>query len=285
VDGLVVVASISLLEIAGRIGRPSQPPQPGGAPAPHSGIGDQRRRPVRAPAAPVRPQTIAPGNTAQPVHTEAVTSTDSGVRGNAAVTEAAGPIKQIRAQQPARRQADHDGDRAQRDHTEAGDRAPAPRAKAKAAEPSATGNDSPAVPASAGGPAGTTKVSADSTSATASGPSTASQLNNHEPALPPPTGDQQDPEQPLIDTAISADADGDATGDRNHPADTDNAAIPSDTAAAVAYWYRRDPDLHPADIAARIGKSERTVRRYWPPTPPPAVNGHAAHGLPEQLRR
>src|SRR4051812_18864749 len=67
VDGLVVVASISLLEIAGRIGRPSQPPPPGGAPGPHSCVGGDRWRPVGAPVAPVRPRTIAPGNAAQPV--------------------------------------------------------------------------------------------------------------------------------------------------------------------------------------------------------------------------
>jgi hypothetical protein len=41
------------------------------------------------------------------------------------------------------------------------------------------------------------------------------------------------------------------------------------TSVAVAYWYRTNPNLHPADIAARIGKSERTVRRYWPPTQQP----------------
>lgn len=39
--------------------------------------------------------------------------------------------------------------------------------------------------------------------------------------------------------------------------------VPTSTAAAVAYWRRRDPTMHPADIAARIGKSERTVRRHW----------------------
>ncbi|MGC4855180.1 DUF2637 domain-containing protein [Micromonospora sp. DT4] len=46
-----------------------------------------------------------------------------------------------------------------------------------------------------------------------------------------------------------------------------NAEVPSDTAGAVAYWYRQDPSLHPADIATRIGRSERTVRRYWPRAP------------------
>jgi predicted transcriptional regulator len=43
--------------------------------------------------------------------------------------------------------------------------------------------------------------------------------------------------------------------------------VPSGTAAAVAYWYRRHPQMHPAEIADRIGRSERTVRRHWPPRP------------------
>ncbi|MFV2114220.1 DUF2637 domain-containing protein [Micromonospora sp. LOL_025] len=58
--------------------------------------------------------------------------------------------------------------------------------------------------------------------------------------------------------------------------------VPSGSAAAVAYWHRRDPGLRPAQIAARIGRSERTVRRYWPPPPPggtPHVNGHLADSL------
>jgi hypothetical protein len=48
----------------------------------------------------------------------------------------------------------------------------------------------------------------------------------------------------------------------------ENHDVPSGTAAAVAYWHRRDPSLRPAQIAARIGRSERTVRRHWPPPPP-----------------
>jgi hypothetical protein len=40
--------------------------------------------------------------------------------------------------------------------------------------------------------------------------------------------------------------------------------IPRQTPAAVAYWRRREPHLHPREIAARIGRSERTVRRHWP---------------------
>jgi hypothetical protein len=35
----------------------------------------------------------------------------------------------------------------------------------------------------------------------------------------------------------------------------------SQTATAVAYWRNREPNLRPSDIAERIGKSERQVRR------------------------
>lgn len=59
----------------------------------------------------------------------------------------------------------------------------------------------------------------------------------------------------------------------DHDGGKSNAEVPPDTAGAVAYWYRQDPSLHPADIANKIGRSERTVRRYWPPVPRTA-NGH-----------
>ena len=56
-----------------------------------------------------------------------------------------------------------------------------------------------------------------------------------------------------------------ADSDRN-ALDGDEAggmpATPSDTREAVEYWRRQDSTLHPAQIAARIGRSERTVRRY-----------------------
>jgi hypothetical protein len=55
----------------------------------------------------------------------------------------------------------------------------------------------------------------------------------------------------------------------------ETAVVPSDTAGAVAYWYRRDPHLHPAQIAARIGRSERTVRRRWPAARDGAVGAPA----------
>ncbi|GAA2393799.1 hypothetical protein [Dactylosporangium salmoneum] len=59
--------------------------------------------------------------------------------------------------------------------------------------------------------------------------------------------------------------------------------VPSDTAAGV-YWRHRGSSRHPDEIAARIGRSERTVRRHWPPAPARATNGHDASDLAEQLR-
>jgi hypothetical protein len=70
-----------------------------------------------------------------------------------------------------------------------------------------------------------------------------------------------------IHATEASEPDADATidsGDDNGGDDEDS--VPQETAAAVAYWYQREPGLHPRDIAARIGRSERTVRRYWPPT-------------------
>ncbi|MFC4148054.1 DUF2637 domain-containing protein [Micromonospora mangrovi] len=60
-------------------------------------------------------------------------------------------------------------------------------------------------------------------------------------------------------------------------------AVPSDTASAVAYWHRRDPGLHPAQIAARIGRSERTVRRHWPL--PTSDTPHANRNVANSVHR
>ncbi|MET7399616.1 hypothetical protein ABZS66_39645 [Dactylosporangium sp. NPDC005572] len=54
-----------------------------------------------------------------------------------------------------------------------------------------------------------------------------------------------------------------------------DASVPHETAAAVAYWCEQNPGLHPRDIAARIGRSERTVRRYLPQ---PVARGPARPG-------
>lgn len=44
--------------------------------------------------------------------------------------------------------------------------------------------------------------------------------------------------------------------------------MPKTTADAVAYWLRREPNLDPALLAARIGRSLRSVYRYLPPDYP-----------------
>ncbi|GHJ52925.1 hypothetical protein Nm8I071_22320 [Nonomuraea sp. TT08I-71] len=77
-----------------------------------------------------------------------------------------------------------------------------------------------------------------------------------------------------------------ASAVNGEPAVNGDELVPSETAAAVAYWHRREPHLHPAEIAARIGRSERTVRRYWPPRPqtPPAANANHAGDLTEGAR-
>ncbi|WP_435125631.1 DUF2637 domain-containing protein [Micromonospora tulbaghiae] len=92
---------------------------------------------------------------------------------------------------------------------------------------------------------------------------------------------QYPPRQPTdAPRPSSASRAGDNQGDRPNPASTDD--VPPGTAAAVSYWRRRDPTMHPADIAARIGRSERTVRRYWSTaaaTGAAHANGHRAGSL------
>ena len=59
------------------------------------------------------------------------------------------------------------------------------------------------------------------------------------------------------------------------PAGQESATqVAAATPAAVAYWYQQDPSMHPAQIAERIGRSERTVRRYWPPAKLQLANAH-----------
>ncbi|MGC4885759.1 DUF2637 domain-containing protein [Micromonospora sp. DT227] len=55
------------------------------------------------------------------------------------------------------------------------------------------------------------------------------------------------------------------------------------TASAVAYWQHHDPKLLPAEVAARIGRSERTVRRHWQPRT--GSQSARAHGHPTSKRR
>ncbi|MEU1605531.1 DUF2637 domain-containing protein [Micromonospora matsumotoense] len=76
------------------------------------------------------------------------------------------------------------------------------------------------------------------------------------------------------------------TENHRHPhteADHEAPTAATDTAAAVAYWQRHDPQLQPAEIAARIGRSERTVRRHWQPGSP--TRTARVNGRPARQRR
>ncbi|PSK62941.1 hypothetical protein B0E53_05138 [Micromonospora sp. MH33] len=89
-------------------------------------------------------------------------------------------------------------------------------------------------------------------------PKSESQGEEADTAAPLPlrrAGHEEVPSPGDCDAAPPPNAAGESSGDD----------VPSETPAAVAYWYQREPDLHPAEIAARIGRSERTVRRHWPP--------------------
>jgi hypothetical protein len=108
-----------------------------------------------------------------------------------------------------------------------------------------------------------------------------------------PARAQRQPEESDGDqtTSPSASHGGDERAHNREQQDADSSieerSMPSNTAAAVAYWHRRDPNLHPAQIGAKIGRSERTVRRCWPPVPqmPPATaNGNTANHLTDTAR-
>ncbi|WP_433288444.1 DUF2637 domain-containing protein [Micromonospora sp. CA-244673] len=89
---------------------------------------------------------------------------------------------------------------------------------------------------------------------------------HHQPAQDTPPARRTDAPQPR-----ATNDDGSSRPGLPHAAwDTSPDDVPAATGPAVAYWRRRDPTLHPAEIAARIGRSERTVRRHWPL---PAGNG------------
>ena len=100
-------------------------------------------------------------------------------------------------------------------------------------------------------------------------------------AGPDHDGSSSGPVQSAAADSTAGPADGKA--DERAPAGTaaigaeDDDVVLSGTAAAVAYWYRRDRGMHPAEIGARISRSERTVRRYRPPA---AHNGGRVNGNP-----
>lgn len=74
----------------------------------------------------------------------------------------------------------------------------------------------------------------------------------------PPTVDQDAVSTDSADVADQKETAVTGTGGRP------TTSVRADTTTAVAYWCRQDPGMRPADIAARIGRSERTVRRHLP---------------------
>jgi hypothetical protein len=90
------------------------------------------------------------------------------------------------------------------------------------------------------------------------------------PNTPPPRIEVPVHNPDAVDVLSDGDHQPEAQPHRHNPDDGNPAAgdetgddtVPAQTAAAVAYWRRKRPDLHPADIAALINKSERTVRRH-----------------------
>jgi hypothetical protein len=245
VDGLVVVASISLVEIAGRIRTPSTSP-----------VDD--RQPGTAPAETPSPQLAESDHVTPTPQPLAANRRDEGeypaTKMAAHAPTGAGGIEEGAPEPPSTKARDQkDG---YLDRTGDGSSTPRDTRPFRVKDLSHLDPDRP----------GTNK------SSTAYYPPTPIENSNGRGgANPPVDGEDAGPD-------ISEDH-----GLDTIPGDGGNdGEVPSDTAGAVAYWYRRDPSLHPADIATRISRSERTVRRYWPPVPRTA-NGPDASRLTEQL--
>ncbi|WP_348529476.1 DUF2637 domain-containing protein [Micromonospora sp. A200] len=242
VDGLVVVASVSLVEITGRLR--ATPPRPAAAPGP-AAASHQSRPGNATPDVPLPAETeaeAASGGTALHLATPVIPGRAQRSQPVAPVAVAA-HTRRLPESPPA---TTHSRQQPYRNGTH-------------------TGDDRRAAPADD-----------DRTSAEAAGQRGSGQVSGHHPADAHPglhpaaagvtDSAAQTPGQPLVDP----------TDPQHRPGED---AVPTDTAAAVAYWHGRDPTLHPSEIAARIGRSERTVRRYWPPRPHssgPQVNGPLA---------
>jgi hypothetical protein len=317
VDGLVVVASISLVEIAGRISRSHHNPAPAGAAAPAAPtaaattVNDTELPPagdtaatagVAAGAITTRPSTAAAVDLHQRRDTTAARETTNGVTPATRAQQPPPGHTFDPHQQPSTPDEDRNGHRQPPDDTD--DRDGTAKATQKAAPVSAgppvSVHDEPAVSPSDRPDGGQTSAPAPH----ADGGTSARQDTHPQPPpaeldrkaaaatmpthnghyLGPSDASPTHPESANApDQTYPRDASDQAVRDAG-PVDEDDPTVPSDTAAAVAYWHRRDPEMHPADIAARIARSERTVRRYWPPRPAP-VNGDHAHSLADQTLR
>ena len=90
----------------------------------------------------------------------------------------------------------------------------------------------------------------------------------------PPVRSTHDPEPPqhpapeLPDSASSRSA--------AEPIESDHDEVPTAPREAIAYWRQRDPDIGIDDLAQRVRKSPRQIRRDLETpahTPGPKVNG------------
>ncbi|WP_433388636.1 DUF2637 domain-containing protein [Micromonospora sp. KLBMP9576] len=233
VDGLVIVASVSLVEISARI-RVTSPQAAATAATEH--------RPAPAPTAgaPVTPPP-ASEHVSQSDKAE-IAASHADPRPLAGAEHTAAPTARTQASvvtpQPAAAtrppSADANGD------------TPPPGLDATQTPP-----DAVTAPA-AGKAAGTLSENAGPTAAT--------------PGSRPPTTEIAPQATPAADADLGAPPPESAKGgDREDDPPADGDTWLADTAAAVAYWRRRDPALQPGEVAARIGRSERTVRRHWQP--------------------
>ncbi|MDG4761404.1 DUF2637 domain-containing protein [Micromonospora sp. WMMD710] len=266
VDGLVVVASISLVEIAGRIRTPSASRADGQQPA---------TTPTETPFPTAEPPSLtAPALASGPPHTAQqargfdVSPTDR-------------PEAAIRGGEGEHSNADATG-YSPTDARDTEEVAPEPSRDNAGNHEDAhlvrTGSDASASPHTA--PLRGTDLSHHDTDRSGS--------NRSRPVGSSVTPVENSDEQDRVDTPGAAqEIEPDPIGGQGHDTEPDegtsSAEVPLDTAGAVAYWYRQDPSLHPADIATRIGRSERTVRRYWPPVPRTA-NGHGTSRVTEEVR-
>jgi hypothetical protein len=98
-----------------------------------------------------------------------------------------------------------------------------------------------------------------------------------------PAGEPADVLPPVVSGSHVCDA---------HSTDAAVDRPPTDTAQAVAYWRNKDPTLRVADIAAKVGRSPRQVRRILadladtdPATSDQPVNGASADHLVDSITR
>ncbi|MEV6514964.1 DUF2637 domain-containing protein [Micromonospora chalcea] len=265
VDGLVVVASISLVEIAGRIRTPSVSPvdrlQPATTPT-------ETRSPtaespsLRAPALvsgpPRAAQTFRGFDVSPTERPETAIRGDEGEQPNADATAHAPTdvrdAEEVAPEPPQDETRDHEDAHLVQTGNDASPSRHTP--PLRGTDPSHHATDRSGI----------------SRSGTTGSPGTPVESSDEQDRVNSP-GDSQEIELDLIE----------GQGHNPNPDDgTSSAKVPPDTAGAVAYWYRQDPSLHPAEIATRIGRSERTVRRYWPPVPRTA-NGHDTSRVAEQI--